>query len=88
MGIPRSGVKLVVACRGISPVRVAVSRPGSRLAVWSGNGSGRSPASKTMVYEDLVGGGSAVVALAKPSASLTSIHRRPVPTGQVTLVLE
>jgi len=37
--------KLVVAC-GVSPVRVVAREPGSRLAVWSGNGPGRSPASK------------------------------------------
>ncbi len=31
---------------GVRPVRVAARRPGSRLAARSGNGSGRSPASK------------------------------------------
>ena len=31
---------------GVSPVRVVAREPGSRLAVWSGNGPGRSPASK------------------------------------------
>jgi Transposase IS66 family len=33
---------------GGSPVRVAARRPGSRLAVSSGNGRGRSPASKAL----------------------------------------
>ena len=36
---------------GGSPVRVAVRRPGSRLAAWSGNGPGRSPASKALQGE-------------------------------------
>ena len=33
---------------GVSPVRVAARRPGSRLAARSGNGPGRSPASKAL----------------------------------------
>ena len=40
---------------GVSPVRVAARRPGSRLAAWSGNGSGRSPASKALMGERLSG---------------------------------
>ena len=35
-----------------SPVRVAARRPGSRLAVSSGNGRGRSPASKALSGSD------------------------------------
>src|SRR6266566_9847210 len=36
---------------GVSPVRVAARRPGSRLAARSGNGPGRSPASKAPLGE-------------------------------------
>jgi hypothetical protein len=40
---------------GVSPVRVAARRPGSRLAARSGNGPGRSPASKALLGERLSG---------------------------------
>ena len=52
---------------GVSPVRVAARRPGSRLAASSGNGRGRSPAS-----EALLGGatGCGPQRYAKPAASL------------------
>ena len=36
---------------GVSPVRVATRRPGSRLAALSGNGPGRSPVSKAPLGE-------------------------------------
>src|SRR3954454_8589519 len=51
---------------GGSPVRVAARRPGSRLAARSGNGPGRSPASKA----PLGGATERSVAQAKPAASL------------------
>jgi hypothetical protein len=51
---------------GVSPVRVAARRPGSRLAAWSGNGSGRSPVSKALLGERLNGPQHD----AKPAASL------------------
>ena len=35
---------------GVSPVRVAARRPGSRLAARSGNGPGRSPVSKALAW--------------------------------------
>jgi hypothetical protein len=40
---------------GVSPVRVAVRRPGSRLAARVGNGPGRSPVSKALLGERLSG---------------------------------
>jgi hypothetical protein len=39
---------------GGSPVRVAARRPGSRLAARSGNGPGRSPASKARAVPGLI----------------------------------
>src|SRR3954452_18931407 len=51
---------------GGSPVRVAARRPGSRLAARSGNGPGRSPASKAPWGE----AAERSVAEAKPAASL------------------
>src|SRR6476620_822614 len=50
----------------IAPVRVAVRRPGSRLAARSGNGSGRSPASKAPLGEAT----ERSVTRVKPAASL------------------
>ena len=47
--------RLSSSLAGVSPVRVAVRRPGSRLAAWSGNGSGRSPVSKALKGERLSG---------------------------------
>src|SRR4029077_16720400 len=49
---------------GESPVRVAARRLGSRLAARSGNGSGRSPASKAPL------GGARCVTRVNPAASL------------------
>src|SRR5215471_12066179 len=54
---------------GVSPVRVAARRPGSRLAARSGNGSGRSPASKALLGEQLSG----PQREAKPAASLVPV---------------
>ena len=51
---------------GVSPVRVAVRRPGSRLAARVGNGPGRSPVSKALLGEQLDGPQHE----AKPAASL------------------
>jgi hypothetical protein len=50
----------------VSPVRVAARRPGSRLAARSGDGPGRSPASKALLGERLSG----PQREAKPAASL------------------
>ena len=62
---------------GESPVRVAARRPGSRLAAWSGNGSGRSPASKAPLGEAT----ERSVAEAKPAASLDMRESR---AGRIT----
>src|SRR2546421_8267421 len=51
---------------GESPVRVVAREPGSRLAVWPGNGPGRSPASKATV----VGATERSAVQAKPAASV------------------
>ena len=51
---------------GESPVRVAARTPGSRLAAWSGNGPGRSPASKAPLEEAT----ERSVTRVKPAASL------------------
>src|SRR5512132_3128646 len=54
---------------GVSPVRVAARRPGSRLAARSGNGSGRSPASRALLGEQPSG----LQHQAKPAASLVAL---------------
>ena len=54
---------------GGSPVRIAARRPGSRLAAWSGNGLGRSPASRALLGERLSG----PQHQATPAASLSGL---------------
>jgi hypothetical protein len=57
---------------GVSPVLVAARRPGSRLAARSGNGPGRSPASRALLGEQLSG----LQHEAKPAASLVPAFGR------------
>src|SRR6266516_1625331 len=56
---------------GVSRVRVAARRPGSRLGARSGNGPGRGPASRALLGEQLSG----LQHQAKPAASLVPALR-------------
>src|SRR5204863_6336556 len=60
---------------GGSPVRVAARRPGSRLAARSGNGPGRSPASKALQ------GGATMRSVASSEACRVVIAARPFGRG-------
>jgi len=60
---------------GVSPVRVAARRPGSRLAARSGNGPGRSPASRALQ------GGATERSVASSEACRVVIAARPLRVG-------